>query len=293
MNLYERVVLVRSRQHIINELIKKKKIIIPPHMAFGYEANAVAIHSILDKQENIILTHRNIAYNLAFDLNNFKKFLDEINLKKTGLNKGKNGSMNIVNLPKGIIYTSSILGNNLPIGLGVAITNKIIKKNKKITVIVTGDGAMEEGSFSETLIIAKKFNCLLLIIVENNDFAMASTINERRNPINIKNLAQAYNCNFYALSSRNVVEYSKKLKKIKHQIIKSSKPSIVEIHTSMFNRHAGVTPGWPSDPMVVSLEKGLIIKNNITDPVYIASKNINKNKINLILKNSKNFIDIY
>jgi hypothetical protein len=40
-------------------------------MAFGYEANAVAIHSILDKKENIILTHRNIAYNLAFDLNNF------------------------------------------------------------------------------------------------------------------------------------------------------------------------------------------------------------------------------
>ena len=126
MNLFEKVALVRSRQHIINELIKKKKIIIPPHMAFGYEANAVAVHSILDKHEKIILTHRNIAYNLAFDLNNFKKFLNEINLKKNGLNQGKNGSMNIVNLPKGIIYTSSILGNNLPVGLGVAINNKVI-----------------------------------------------------------------------------------------------------------------------------------------------------------------------
>lgn len=293
MNLFEKVALVRSRQHIINELIKKKKIIIPPHMAFGYEANAVAVHSILDKHEKIILTHRNIAYNLAFDLNNFKKFLNEINLKKNGLNQGKNGSMNIVNLPKGIIYTSSILGNNLPVGLGVAINNKVIKNNKKITTIVTGDGAMEEGSFSETLIVAKRFNCLLLIILENNDFAMASTIKERRNPINVNNLAQAYNCSFYSLSSRNVVEYSKKLKKIKNQIIKLNKPAIVEIHTSMFNRHAGVTPGWPSDPMIVSLNEGLNIKNNNSDPVYIASKNIKKNKINLIIKKSNEFIKNY
>lgn len=290
MNLFEKVALVRSRQHIINELIKKKKIIIPPHMAFGYEANAVAVHSILDKHEKIILTHRNIAYNLAFDLNNFKKFLNEINLKKNGLNQGKNGSMNIVNLPKGIIYTSSILGNNLPVGLGVAINNKVIKNNKKITTIVTGDGAMEEGSFSETLIVAKRFNCLLLIILENNDFAMASTIKERRNPINVSNLAQAYNCSFYSLSSRNVIEYSKKLKKIKNQIIKLNKPAIVEIHTSMFNRHAGVTPGWPSDPMIVSLDEGLNIKNNNSDPVYIALKNIEKKKINLIIKKSKVFI---
>lgn len=293
MNLYEKVALVRSRQHIINELIKKKKIIVPPHMAFGYEANAVAVHSILDKHEKIILTHRNIAYNLAFDLNNFKKFLNEINLKKNGLNQGKNGSMNIVNLPKGIIYTSSILGNNLPVGLGVAINNKVIKNNKKITTIVTGDGAMEEGSFSETLIVAKRFNCLLLIILENNDFAMASTIKERRNPINVSNLAQAYNCSFYSLSSRNVIEYSKKLKKIKNQIIKLNKPAIVEIHTSMFNRHAGVTPGWPSDPMIVSLDEGLNIKNNNCDPVYIALKNIKKKKINLIIKKSKQFIKNY
>ena len=262
-------------------------------MAFGYEANAVAVHSILDKHEKIILTHRNIAYNLAFDLNNFNKFLNEINLKKNGLNQGKNGSMNIVNLPKGIIYTSSILGNNLPVGLGVAINNKVIKNNKKITTIVTGDGAMEEGSFSETLIVAKRFNCLLLIILENNDFAMASTIKERRNPINVNNLAQAYNCSFYSLSSRNVIEYSKKLKKIKNQIIKLNKPAIVEIHTSMFNRHAGVTPGWPSDPMIVSLNEGLNIKNNNSDPVYIASKNIKKNKINLIIKKSNEFIKNY
>ena len=81
--------------------------------------------------------------------------------------------------------------------------------------------------------------------------------------------------------------------KLVNQEIDWDKPAIVEIHTSMFNRHAGVTPGWPSDPMIVSLDEGLNIKNNNCDPVYIALKNIKKKKINLIIKKSKQFIKNY
>ena len=75
MTINQDVLVLRAQQHVVNELMKMKKLKITPHMAFGYEANAVAIKSNFKSGDDLILSHRNIAYNFAFDLNNFKKFL--------------------------------------------------------------------------------------------------------------------------------------------------------------------------------------------------------------------------
>ena len=153
MTINQDVLVLRAQQHVVNELMKMKKLKITPHMAFGYEANAVAIKSNFKSGDDLILSHRNIAYNFAFDLNNFKKFLFEFNLDKKGINLGKNGSMNIINPKKGITYTSSILGNNFSVALGISLNKKLFKNKNSFTYVVTGDGAMEEGTFIECLII--------------------------------------------------------------------------------------------------------------------------------------------
>ncbi|MDC0863361.1 thiamine pyrophosphate-dependent enzyme [Candidatus Pelagibacter sp.] len=280
--LHTEVLLLRSCQHVVNELMKKKKLKIPPHMAFGHEANAIGLKSVFKKNDSLVLTHRNIAFNIGFDLKNFRKFLHEFNLKKSGINNGKNGSMNIINPKKGIKYTSSILGNNFSIGVGISIYNKIIDKNRNFTYIVTGDGAMEEGTFSEVLIISKKFETNLLIIVENNDFAMASTIKQRRKNISLKKLVNSYGGQYLKLDSRNVIDYHDKLKKFKLKINKKGGPGVVEVFTTMFNRHAGATPGWPEDPIKINLSNGLEIKSNNKDPVFVSKKVLSKSLIDKI-----------
>jgi len=285
--LHKQVLILRAQQHVVNELMKLGKLKIGPHMAFGHEANAVALKNIFKKGDDLILTHRNIAYNLAFDLKNFKKFLAEFNLKKEGINKGKNGSMNIINPSKGINYTSSILGNNFSVALGISINKKFIKKTNSFTYVITGDGAMEEGTFTETLIISRKFNTNYIVIVENNDFAMASTIKERRSPINLRKIADAYGVNYMKLNSRKVDDYVLKIKNFKNKILKSKRPGIIEINTKMFNRHAGSTPGWPTDPLNIDLKKGLIINNSFLDPVYNSTKKLRKNIQDKIYKKYK------
>jgi TPP-dependent pyruvate/acetoin dehydrogenase alpha subunit len=287
--LHYKVLLLRSYQHAINELVKKKKILLPPHMAFGYEANAVAINNVFDRGDRLILTHRNIAYNLIFDPN-LKKYINELNMKFTGVNKGLSGPMNIVNPKKGIVYTSSILGNNFSIALGFSINNKILKK-KNITYVVTGDGAIEEGSFVETILLAKKFKSRLVFIVENNDFAMASKIKERRDDIDLELLSKAYGCGYFLLDSRNVIDYSKKLLGIKKKIKKKPSPYIVEIKTTMFNRHAGATPGFPGDPLNIDLNNGLVIQNNMLDPAYLSNNILGNYTSNKIAFNIKKFLN--
>jgi hypothetical protein len=119
--------------------------------------------------------------------------------------------------------------------------------------------------------LAKKFRSRLVFIVENNDFAMASKIKERRDNIDLELLSKAYGCSYLLLDSRNVIDYSKKLLIIKKKIKKNPSPFIIEIKTTMFNRHAGATPGFPGDPLDIDLNKGLIIKNNALDPAFLSS----------------------
>ena len=77
IKLHREVLLLRSYQHIVNELMKQQKLKISPHMAFGHEANAIGLKSVFKKNDSLILTHRNIAFNIGFDLKNLNKFINE------------------------------------------------------------------------------------------------------------------------------------------------------------------------------------------------------------------------
>ena len=105
---------IRLGQIVINEEYKKGNFKIPIHLAFGHESIAVAISNIMENNDKLILSHRNIAYNLARE-GSLKPILDEYFLKPTGLMKGQFGSMNLINPSKGVVYSSSILGNNFSV----------------------------------------------------------------------------------------------------------------------------------------------------------------------------------
>ena len=142
---------LRCHQIIINELNNKNNFKIPIHLAIGHESVAVSVMNNIMKNDSIILSHRNIHYNI-FNINNLKLFIDEFKLNKSGILKGKYGSMNLFNVNNNVVYSSSILGNNLSVAAGVALTSKY-KKNNNYTFVVTGDGAIEEGSFYESLLL--------------------------------------------------------------------------------------------------------------------------------------------
>lgn len=105
---------------IINEKIKIGNFNIPIHLALGHEAIAVAVDSIMEEDDQLVLSHRNIHYHLA-RTKLLKPELDEYLLKKDGVAAGQLGSMNLANEEKNIVYTSSILGNNLAVAAGIAL----------------------------------------------------------------------------------------------------------------------------------------------------------------------------
>ena len=152
LSIVKKILWLRLAQMTVNELYKNKEFVVPIHLALGHESLAVAVDSAMGNNDNLFLSHRNIHYNLT-KMQSLKEELDEYYLRKSGIGKGQLGSMNLFNKDKNISYTTSILGNNLPVGCGFALGNKI-KDENGVVFIVTGDGAVEEGDDEKVQVVA-------------------------------------------------------------------------------------------------------------------------------------------
>ena len=271
---------LRLSQMLINERYKARDFRVPIHLALGHEAIAVALASALGASDQLLLSHRNLHYNLA-RCRSLRAVVDEFLLRESGLAGGKYGSMNLINPAAGVLYASSILGNNLPLAAGVALAERELGSGA-VTFVVTGDGAMEEGAFYESLILMAGQSLAVVVIVENNEWSLASRIDERRAPIDLDALARGCGAGYRHLSGNDVVVYTDAFADMRHAARADRRPVIVEIAVNTLgdwrqpteefpdgkyiNYHAGPAPtvdvaSWPvlgngdADPLRVLLSR--------------------------------------
>lgn len=285
--------LIRNRlsQVLINEEYKSGKFKIPIHLSFGHEAIAVAISNTLKPQDKLVLTHRNMSYNISRS-DKLKPIIDEYYLKKSGLANGRLGSMNLINLDSNIIYSSSILANNFSVATGIAMADNLIDK-KAVTFVLGGDGSMEEGSFYESLVMMKSLNLGIIIIIENNEWSLGTHITERRVEINLSKLCESLDIEYQKLENNNVLDYLSILEDIRIKCLQNSQPICIEVivktlgdrvtpptdefpNGKYINYHAG--PATITN--IKSVLFGLIIKENSEDPLYVLQEEIGVEKFN-------------
>jgi len=289
-SIAEKILRIRLSQMIVNENYKDGQFKIPIHLSFGHETFAVAINEIMDNEDKLILTHRNIAYNLA-RLGKLRPIMDEYFLKSTGLDSAKSGSMNLINPNKGLIYTSSILGNNFSVAVGIAMSLEIKQKNG-ITIVLGGDGSLEEGSFHESILMFKSLKLSGLLIIENNEWSMATKISERRIPINLEIFAKSYGVKYVKFSGNDPLNYIQKLKNLKEISKKNNELICVELMVNTLgdwimtneqnpdgkyiNYHAG-----PAPTVDVKTCPALIKENN-SDPIFVLINLLGVDELNEI-----------
>jgi TPP-dependent pyruvate/acetoin dehydrogenase alpha subunit len=282
----QKLLRVRMAQLIINEMYKKGAFKVPVHLALGHEAIAVALSTIMESNDQLILNHRNIHYNLA-KIHSLKSEIDEYLLHKEGLAGGDLGSMNLINEPQGIVYSSSILGNNMAVAAGFGMA-KSIKKDGGVVLVVTGDGAIEEGTFWESLLFEKSNQLPVITIVENNQWSLGTKIEERRCPIDIGKMVSGIGVPFEQLSSNDTYEYIERLTALKALALEQQTPVCVEVPLTtlgwwrqktadfpdgkFINYHAGPSPSVneQEDPYLVQSSE---------DPLFVMEKYFTQDKI--------------
>lgn len=280
------VLWLRIAQMIVNEEYKAGKFKIPIHLAFGHEAIAVAMNHFMQDGDKIILSHRNIAYNLA-RLGRLKPVLDEYFMKPTGLARGKLGSMNLINPQNGIIYSSSTLGNNFSVAAGVAMAQKILPQ-KGLTIVLGGDGSIEEGSFHESLLMLKSHNLGAFVIIENNEWSMSTRISDRRCPIDLEKLTSSYDIKYEKLSGNDPFLYLEQLKKLR-KLALDGMPVCIEVMVTTLGDWIMKTPENPDGkfvnyhagpaPTIELKDWPLLIKTSEEDPIFILNKYLSQSDL--------------
>jgi TPP-dependent pyruvate/acetoin dehydrogenase alpha subunit len=198
----QRAIRIRCQQAALNDLYCQGYFKVPIHLAFGHEPVAVALALAVETGDQVVLSHRNLHYQLGFGAS-LSDVVREFLLQEDGLAGGRYGSMNLVNPNQGIVYTSSILGNNLSVAVGVALS-QLVRKSTACSWVVTGDGALEEGAFAESLLLSRTVNAPLITIIEDNGWSLATSVKERRSPINLKDLVGAYGVHYLEANDKSV-----------------------------------------------------------------------------------------
>ena len=235
--LYE-MIRMREVELRISSEYSKEEMRCPIHLSVGQEAIPVAISNNLKKRDKVLSAHRSHFHYLAKG-GSLKMMISELYGKDTGCARGLGGSMHLIDIDANVVAAVPIVGSTLPIGAGVAWSQKL-KKNKNVTVIYFGDGATEEGVFQESLDFASLFNLRILFVCENNFFSVYSNIKKRQHARrSIINIASSHGVKSLKINGNDCESIFDKSKKIIKQMRSDSRPFLIQLDTYRHLEHCG------------------------------------------------------
>lgn len=139
----------------------------PLHLSTGQEAVPAGVCAHLRASDYLTSTHRGHGHTLAKGAD-LARMMCELFGKATGFNGGKGGSMHIADFSVGMLGANGVVAAGLPIAVGAAHAQKLLRKSDDITVCFFGDGAINRGPFLEALNWARVYTLPVLFVCEDN-----------------------------------------------------------------------------------------------------------------------------
>lgn len=167
---YSRMYLIRSFEAAAEKLWRKGDIRGAMHLSDGQEAVAVGTCSILADGDVLCATYRGHAWALAWGLCPAELF-GELLGRENGCLRGRGGSKHLGDWTRNMLPGNAIVGGQLPVAAGMAFAGRFLSEGsqaKHLTVVVLGDGALNQGTLQESLSLASLWKLPLVLICENN-----------------------------------------------------------------------------------------------------------------------------
>ena len=231
--------LFKKTEEKIIEIYESDVIKSPVHLSLGQESIAVGIALASDKKKDIIFSnYRSHAHFIAHG-GNYKKMWAELFGKETGLSSGKAGSMHLGDLDINFIFTSAIVGSAISEAVGYALAIKLKKLNSRV-ICYHGEGAMDQGTFWESLNFSALKKLPILFVCENNHLAIYSEQKKRMKTLDICKKVESFGVHTIKIednSTKNIFKYAQKALQ---RIEKNGQPVFLEINTYREVDHVGI-----------------------------------------------------
>ncbi len=235
---------IRLVEESIAEKYSEQKMRCPTHLSIGQEAVSVGVCGNLSSEDFLMSTHRAHAHYLAKG-GNLNAMLAEIYGKKTGCSGGMGGSMHLIDKSVGFMGSTAIVGNTIPVAVGLGMSLKI-KKQEHISCVFFGDGAVEEGAFYESVNFALVHRLPVLFVCENNLYSVYSGL-EVRQPKNRKiyNMAKGLGISANCGDGNKLEEVYEITRQAITKIESDEGPQLLEFSTYRWREHCG--PNYDND----------------------------------------------
>lgn len=233
---YQTMLLIRRFEEKCIELYSHEKIRGFLHLYIGEEAVATGIMKALDPDDAVFCTYREHGHAIARGIDP-KRIMAEMFGKVEGCSRGRGGSMHLFDAPTRFYGGSAIVAGALPVAIGMALSDKMMKRNR-ITVCFFGDGAAAEGEFHESLNLAALWRLPILFVCENNLYAMGTAIRYTHSETDLSQKASAYQIESHQIDGMDVeAVYAAAIHAV--QAIKTEqKPIFFECLTYRFRAHS-------------------------------------------------------
>ena len=210
------------------------------HLYIGQEAIAAAVDSACEESDPIITAYRDHGLALTRGVT-MNEGMAELYGKVTGCTKGKGGSMHFFNVAGRFYGGHGIVGGQIPLGAGLGFAEKY-KGSKNVSLTFLGDGAIKQGSWHETLNMAALWKLPVIFLIENNHYAMGTSV-ERSGPVkDLHHMACAYNITHEAVDAMHPLPVHKALEKALKQCRAGKGPYVLELKTYRYKGHSMSDP---------------------------------------------------
>ena len=240
LSWFEIMLLMRRFEEKAAQLYGQQKIKGFCHLYTGQEACAAGTVSALRATDKYITAYRDHALPLALG-SDARAVMAELYGKSTGLSKGKGGSMHIFDLKHNFYGGHGIVGGQIPLGVGLAFAEKY-KGTKHLCITFMGDGAVRQGAFHESLNLAMHYKLPIIFAIENNGYAMGTSVERTSNVEALYTLGDAYDIPSQLVDAMSVQHVHLAMKEAAEHIRAHKGPMLLELRTYRYRGHSMSDP---------------------------------------------------
>lgn len=270
LHWYEEMLLQRKFEEKSSQMYMQQKIKGFCHLYIGQEAVSSGIEAAITKDDYVITAYRDHGFALTRGMS-ANEVMAEMYGKRTGSSKGKGGSMHMFSKEHNMLGGHGIVGGQIPLGTGVAFASKY-RGEKKVCICLMGDGAVRQGAFHEALNLGMTWKLPVIYVIENNEYAMGTSVARTSNVTDLYKLGHAYEMPSWAVDGMSVFEVYEQTKKAVEHARSGKGPVLLEMKTYRYKGHS------MSDPAKYRTKEELE-KYKTEDPVFAIKAHIVENKI--------------
>ncbi|MDZ4752569.1 MAG: pyruvate dehydrogenase (acetyl-transferring) E1 component subunit alpha [Flavobacteriales bacterium] len=266
---YREMLLMRKFEEKCGQLYIQQKFGGFCHLYIGQEAILSGMMEAIRPTDRVITAYRDHAHPLAMGTDP-KAVMAELYGRSTGTSKGKGGSMHMFDKTRNLFGGHGIVGAQIPMGAGIAFADKY-RGEDHVTLTFFGDGAARQGALFETFNMAMTWKLPVIFIIENNQYAMGTSVERTSNVTDLSKLGLSFEMPSETVDGMRPETVCEAISRAAERARNGEGPTLLDIKTYRYKGHS------MSDPQKYR-SKEEVAEYQEQDPIEYVLRQIRENK---------------